>query len=52
MMIFTDFNMPGMSGIEATFKIREYLDERQHRKDQPKIIGVTGNASVDFNSEG
>jgi len=52
MMIFTDFNMPGMSGIEATSKIREYLDERQHRKDQPKIIGVTGNASVDFNSEG
>ena len=22
MMIFTDFNMPGMSGIDATFKIR------------------------------
>lgn len=52
-MIFTDFNMPGMSGIEATFKIREYLDLRGlNREDQPKIIGVTGNASIDFNKEG
>ena len=52
-MIFTDFNMPGMSGIEATLKIREHLDQRGlSREDQPKIIGVTGNASTDFNKEG
>ena len=27
-MIFTDFNMPVMSGIEATQRIREYLDQQ------------------------
>ena len=52
-LIFTDFNMPGMSGIEAASKMRQYLDEREiHREEQPKIIGVTGNASNDFNLEG
>jgi CheY-like chemotaxis protein len=25
-LIFTDFNMPGMNGMEATAKMREYLD--------------------------
>lgn len=53
MLIFTDFNMPGMSGIEATLKMREYLDNKGiNREKQPKIIGVTGNASRDFNLEG
>jgi two-component system sensor histidine kinase/response regulator len=48
-LIFTDFNMPGMNGIEATYKIREFL---KGRKNQPKIIGVTGNASGEFSKEG
>ena len=52
-LIFTDFNMPGMSGIEAVSKMRQYLDDRQIlREDQPKIIGVTGNVSKEFNLEG
>jgi CheY-like chemotaxis protein len=45
--------MPGMSGIEAASKMRAHLDERDiPREDQPIIIGVTGNASTDFNLEG
>jgi CheY-like chemotaxis protein len=49
-LIFTDFNMPGMNGIEATQKIRDYLDLLNIPRDkQPKIIGVTGNASKEFN---
>jgi CheY-like chemotaxis protein len=51
-LIFTDFNMPGMNGIEATYKMREYLDSRDDREIQPIIIGVTGNASGEFSLEG
>jgi CheY-like chemotaxis protein len=38
-IIFTDFSMPVMDGIEATKKIRRYLDPK---KEYPIIIGVTG----------
>ena len=38
-LIFTDFSMPVMDGIEATSKIRSYL---KAKKEHPIIIGVTG----------
>ena len=42
-IIFTDFNMPEMDGIEATIKMRKFLaDLGIPRKKQPVIIGITG----------
>ena len=38
-IIFTDFSMPVMDGIEATKKIRAYLDSKGEKT---IIIGVTG----------
>jgi CheY-like chemotaxis protein len=38
-IIFTDFSMPVMDGIEATKKIRAYLEPKGQK---PIIIGVTG----------
>lgn len=43
-LIFTDFNMPIMNGLEATAKIREIVED-QH---QPIIVGVTGYASSKY----
>lgn len=43
-LIFTDFNMPIMNGLEATAKIRETLDGAE----QPIIVGVTGYASSKY----
>ena len=53
-LIFTDFNMPVMNGINATVKIRKYLenDLNINREDQPKIIGVTGHVMDSFKQEG
>ena len=45
-LIFTDFNMPVMDGIEATKKLREILD------DDPIIVGVTGYASTEYHKIG
>ena len=39
-IIFSDFSMPVMDGIEACKKIREFLKAGGHN--QPAIIGVTG----------
>ena len=47
-LIFTDFNMPVMNGIEATSKIREKFN----MIDQPCIIGVTGHVHKKFRTEG
>ena len=47
-MVFTDFNMPNVNGIEATKKMRKHLLGR----DRPKIIGVTGHISEQFEREG
>ena len=46
--------MPGMNGIDATFKIRKFLTEQMNldRKDQPIIIGITGHAHESFKKEG
>ena len=53
-LIFTDFNMPVMNGIEATFKMRKYLQEIRglERQQQPKIVGVTGHILESFKNEG
>ena len=49
-VIFTDFNMPVMDGIQATKKMRAYLTEKG--KEQPGIIGVTGHVLDAFLEEG
>ena len=43
-LIMTDFNMPIMDGIKATYKIRDFLTNTRHieRDMQPRIIGITG----------
>ena len=43
-MIFTDFNMPVMDGLESTAKMRQFLKKEMKldRKNQPIVIGVTG----------
>ena len=52
-VVFTDFNMPIMSGIEATKQIREYLDQQGvNRESQPKILGVTGHVGDQYKTEG
>ena len=45
-LIFTDFNMPVMDGIEATKRLREILF------DDPIIVGVTGYASTEYHQIG
>ena len=45
-LILSDICMPHMDGIEAAFKIREFLSQKNQALDeQPIIIGVTGHAS-------
>ena len=53
-IIFTDFSMPIMDGIKATFFVRKFLEEDMQisRKDQPVIIGVTGHFSKKYKIEG
>ena len=43
-LILTDFNMPVMDGIKATYKIREYLNTeiKLAEDDHPMIVGITG----------
>ena len=48
-IIFTDFSMPVMDGIEATAKIRAYL---KPKNEKPIIIGVTGHAQESFQQKG
>ena len=48
-IIFTDFSMPVMDGIEATGKIRAYL---KHKNEKPIIIGVTGHVQESFKQKG
>ena len=52
--IFTDFNMPEMDGIQATYKLREFLDIDMQlpRAQQPKIIGLTGHVEEKFKLDG
>ena len=52
-IIFTDFSMPNMNGIEATKKMRKYLDQmKKPKSEQPIIIGVTGHILEDYKIEG
>jgi len=48
--IFTDFSMPIMDGIEATAKIRAFLNTEMTIPlgEQPAIIGVTGHVGSKF----
>ena len=54
MLIFTDFSMPIMDGVEAAGKIREFyeVEAKVEREKQPKIIGVTGHVLEKYTSEG
>lgn len=45
-LVFTDFNMPIMNGLEATKRLREIFGEG------PKIVGVTGYASSKYHQIG
>ena len=40
--VFTDFSMPVMNGIDCTRSIREHLQRKIPRSEQPLIIGITG----------
>ena len=53
-IIFTDFNMPIMDGIDSTKKIRKFLKKefKQKREEQPTIIGVTGHVQDKFKKAG
>ena len=49
-MIFTDFSMPILNGIDATVEIRDYLLKVQKLQIglQPIIIGITGHVQESF----
>ena len=52
-MIFTDFNMPILDGIEATEKIRTYLNQKDiPRENQPVIVGITGHVFDEYMAAG
>ena len=53
-IIFTDFKMPVMDGIDATKNIRQILtdDYGVKREDQPAIIGVTGHVLNSYKKKG
>ena len=53
-VIFTDFNMPIMNGIESTRLIRHHFSNvlKMRSYDQPFIIGVTGHALDLYKEEG
>ena len=53
-IVFTDFNMPVLNGIDATRKMRNYMGEKLgiHREKQPIIIGVTGHVQSAFKEQG
>ena len=46
--------MPEMDGIKSTFNIRQFLEKKMmlERRQQPKIIGITGHAHNKFKDEG
>jgi len=53
-IIFTDFKMPIMDGIDATEHMRRILTEDYNlkREDQPRIIGVTGHVLNSYKKKG
>ena len=52
-IIFTDFNMPVMDGLEFTRFTRKFLDSdmKMEREAQPIMIGVTGQADYQLTSK-
>ena len=50
-IIFTDFSMPGIDGIEATCQIRQFL-KTTNAINQPSIIGITGHVQANFTKKG
>ena len=52
-VIFTDFSMPHLDGIESTRAIREfYASLGLALDDQPLIVGVTGHTQKEFSEKG
>ena len=52
-LIFTDFSMPNMDGIQAVDLIRTFFKkERVPLESQPYIIGVTGHVHGDYTKLG
>ena len=53
-VIFTDFSMPIMDGIEATKHIRAYLNNqlKLNKENQPLIVGITGHVQESFKRMG
>ena len=53
-IIFTDFNMPIMDGIEATKHMRAYFNEELelNQEIQPAIVGITGHVQDIFTRPG
>ena len=53
-IIMTDFNMPKLSGIESTQKIRDHLTEKLkiERQNQPKIFGITAHFHKHYIEQG
>ena len=49
-IIFTDFSMPVLNGIDATKQIRDYLKTKQKidRDLQPIIVGISGHVQKEF----
>lgn len=53
-IIFTDFSMPVLNGIDATKQIRNFFKTKMNMKKelQPVIIGITGHVQEKFHQEG
>lgn len=52
--ILTDFSMPEMDGIDSTKAIRKHLTQvlKIPRREQPKIIGITGHVQGVYREQG
>ena len=52
-LIFMDFNMPVMDGIEATLLIQTFFNDHQvPENERPVIIGLTGHVQEKFKTKG
>ena len=51
-LIFMDFSMPLMDGIECVTRIRKFYNENLIVDNQPSIIGVTGHVQKGFMQNG
>ena len=48
-LIFSDFSMPGLNGVDAVREIRAFFESHKVPESmQPYIIGVTGHVHEDF----